>query len=84
VIQTIIPPPPPGSDVIVYAFADRALITRSAAGALVMGFLPVVPMTIVSGILMVVVSLATKSASKPSPATLARYFDVALPRRARH
>jgi SSS family solute:Na+ symporter len=77
VIQTTIPPPPPGSDVIVYAFADRALVTRSATGTLVMGFLPVVPMTIVSGVLMVVVSLATKNASKPSPATLARYFDVA-------
>jgi SSS family solute:Na+ symporter len=77
VIQTTIPPPAPGSDVIVYAFADRALITRSAAGTLVMGFLPVVPMTIVSGVLMVVVSLATRHAAKPSAATLARYFDVA-------
>jgi hypothetical protein len=42
-----------------------------------MGFLPVVPMTIVSGVLMVVVSLATRHAAKPSAATLARYFDVA-------
>jgi SSS family solute:Na+ symporter len=77
VIQTAIPPPAPGSEVIVYAFADRALITRSAAGTLVMGFLPVVPMTMVSGMLMVVVSLATRNAAKPSAATLARYFDAA-------
>jgi SSS family solute:Na+ symporter len=77
VIQTAIPPPAPGSEVIVYAFADRALITRSATGTMVMGFLPVVPMTIGSGVLMVVVSLATRNMSKPSAATLARYFDVA-------
>jgi hypothetical protein len=39
----------------------------------VIGFLPVVPMTIVSAVLMWIVSLATASAV-PRDATLRRYF----------
>jgi hypothetical protein len=40
---------------------------------MVMGLLPVVPMTIVSALLMVVVSRLT-AGSRPGAATLARYF----------
>ena len=47
------------------------VIVRGAAGVTVLGFLPVVPMTIVSALLMWAVSLATR---KPSTDTIARYF----------
>ena len=43
---------------------------------MVLGMLPVVPMTLVSAALMVVVSLITPSA-RPSAPTLARYFAAA-------
>ncbi len=72
VLQTVIPAPPPGSPVTVLALGGVDIITRAASGALVMGFLPVVPMTIVSALLMVAVSLLTP-ASRPGPAVLARY-----------
>jgi hypothetical protein len=48
------------------------VITRIAAGTTVLGFLPVVPMTLVSALLMFVVSRATPG-SLPRPATLAKY-----------
>jgi SSS family solute:Na+ symporter len=73
VIQQTIPPPPPGPGVPVWSAFGADLITRAASGALVLGFLPVVPMTIVSATLMVVVSRLT-SASRPSQGTLDRYF----------
>jgi SSS family solute:Na+ symporter len=73
-IQTAIPAPPPGSDVVLWATGELPIITRGAAGTFVFGLLPVVPMTLVSGVLMILVSLATKQFAKPSPATLARYF----------
>ncbi len=38
-----------------------------------LGFMPVVPMVLVSALLMVVVSLLTR---KPGRATIARYFPV--------
>jgi SSS family solute:Na+ symporter len=71
-IQTIIPAPPPSAPVTVWALGGVEIITRAASGALVMGFLPVVPMTIISALLMVVVSLLTPG-SRPGPADLARY-----------
>jgi SSS family solute:Na+ symporter len=46
-------------------------LTRTPTGTTIFGYLPVVPMTLISAALMVVVSLVT---GKPSPATLARYF----------
>ena len=49
------------------------IITRAPQGALVLGFLPVVPMTIISALLMWMVSLVTARA-KPSAATIGRYF----------
>ena len=39
-----------------------------------MGLLPVVPMTLISGMLMIVVSLATRDFALPSEPTLRRYF----------
>ena len=74
VIQNSIPPPPPGSEITVWSLGDLSVITRGATGTFVMGLLPVVPMTLISGMLMIVVSLATKDFAKPGDATLKRYF----------
>ena len=72
--QTLSPAPPTGAEVLVWSLNDVRVVTRGAAGTLVFGLLPVVPMTIISAFLMFVVSLATLSASKPGAVTLARYF----------
>jgi SSS family solute:Na+ symporter len=74
VIQNSIPPPPPGSEITVWSLGDSSIVTRGATGTFVMGLLPVVPMTLISGMLMIVVSLATRDFAKPGQATLARYF----------
>jgi SSS family solute:Na+ symporter len=80
VCQTLIPAPPPGSDVVVWAIGGTNIITRGATGTAVLGLLPVVPMTLISAALMIVVSAATKAASRPSDATLARYFSTGMNR----
>jgi hypothetical protein len=59
--------------VAVWSAFGADIITRAPQGALVLGFLPVVPMTVVSALLMWVVSRATASAL-PSDTTLKRYF----------
>jgi len=73
-VQTTIPPPPPGTSVTLVNVGDVAVVTRAGTGMMVLGMLPVVAMTLVSTLLMIVVSLATPQ-TRPSPATLARYFD---------
>jgi SSS family solute:Na+ symporter len=72
VLQTMVAAPLPGAAVTVWAVGGVDVIARIAAGTTVLGFLPVVPMTIISALLMVVVSQAT-AGSRPAPATLARY-----------
>jgi SSS family solute:Na+ symporter len=74
-IQTVIPPPPPGADVVLWAVGDLAIVSRGATGTFVLGLLPVVPMTLMSALLMIVVSMATRHA-KPREATLGRYFSM--------
>jgi hypothetical protein len=60
--------------VVVWSAFGADIVTRGASGALVLGLLPVVPMTLISTLLMVAVSMLTR-ASRPGSATLARYFD---------
>jgi SSS family solute:Na+ symporter len=72
-IQQSIPSPPPGAALPVWSAFGADIITRTPAGAMVLGCLPVVPMTIVSALLMVVVSRLTAEA-RVSQDTLARYF----------
>ena len=74
VIQAAIPAPPPGTAIVVWAIGDWTIVTRAAAGTFVLGLLPVVPMTLISGLVMILASLATKGFSKPGAPTLARYF----------
>jgi solute:Na+ symporter, SSS family len=73
-IQQTIPAPAAGAAVPVWSPFGVDVITRAPQGALVLGFLPVVPMTIVSALLMVGVSRLT-AASRASAATISRYFD---------
>ena len=73
VLQTVVPPPPPGAAVSILSVAGIDVIARAASGTTVLGLLPVVPMTLISALLMVVVSRFT-TASRPAAATLARYF----------
>ena len=53
------------------------VITRVVAGTMVMGMLPVVPMTLISALLMIVVSRLTPAA-RPPATTLAKYFPVSV------
>jgi SSS family solute:Na+ symporter len=73
-IQQSIPSPPPGAALPVWSAFGADIITRTPAGAMVLGCLPVVPMTIVSALLMVIVSRLTAEA-RASQDTLARYFQ---------
>jgi Na+/proline symporter len=73
VVQSAIPAPPPGQSVAVLSVAGVDLVTRVASGTMTLGLLPVVPITLVSAALVVVVSKLTPSA-RPAAATLARYF----------
>jgi SSS family solute:Na+ symporter len=72
-IQYLVPAPPPGpqSEVVVWSFMGEKVITRTFGGTSIFGFLPVVPMTLISALLIVVVSLLTP---KPGESTLRRYF----------
>jgi SSS family solute:Na+ symporter len=71
VLQAIVPAPAPGPPVSVWAPGGVDVISRTAGGTAVFGFMPVVPMVIVSTLLMIVVSLLTQ---KPATSTLAKYF----------
>jgi len=73
VLQTVVPPPATGAAVSILSVAGVDVISRAASGTTVLGLLPVVPMTLGSALLLGVVSLCTP-ASRPTSATLARYF----------
>jgi SSS family solute:Na+ symporter len=71
VFQAVVPAPAPGTAPWGWSIGGIEVLTRTAGGTAVVGFMPVVPMVIISGILMITVSLATR---KPSEETIARYF----------
>jgi SSS family solute:Na+ symporter len=73
VLQAVVPPPPPGAGVQIVSAGGIDVVVRGAAGTTVLGFLPVVPITAISALLMIVVSKWT-AGHKPSAATLSRYF----------
>ena len=52
--------------------SERQLLSRTPGGTAVFGFMPVVPMVLISMLLMVAVSLLTR---KPSEQTISRYFQ---------
>ena len=65
------PAPAPGQTTVVATLGGLELLARTYGGTTVLGFMPVVPMVIVSTLLMFIVSLLT---AKPSGATLQKYF----------
>lgn len=71
VFQHSVPAPAPGPPTLIWSLGGTEVLTRTPGGTAVFGFMPVVPMVIVSALLMYVVSLVT---SKPKQTTIARYF----------
>ncbi|HKR13734.1 MAG TPA: sodium:solute symporter family protein [Pyrinomonadaceae bacterium] len=71
VFQAIVPAPAPGPSIVFWSVNGTEMLARTPGGTAVFGFMPVVPMVLVSALLMYVVSLATR---KPAPSTIARYF----------
>ena len=69
VLQAVVQPG--ATSIPVWTIGGLDLVTRTPGGTDVLGFMPVVPMTIGSALLMVGVSTVTR---KPTDATVARYF----------
>jgi Na+/proline symporter len=69
--QAAVPAPAPGPPVVVARLGGFDPLSRTPGGTAVLGFMPVVPMVLVSALLMIVVSALTP---KPSATTIARYF----------
>ena len=69
--QHAVPAPAPGPATVIWVLGGVEALSRTPGGTAVFGFMPVVPMVLVSGLLMVVVSLVT---AKPKQSTLAKYF----------
>lgn len=69
--QASVPAPAPGPATVVWSLGGTEVLSRTPGGTAVFGFMPVVPMVLISALLMIVVSLVT---AKPKQSTLARYF----------
>jgi SSS family solute:Na+ symporter len=65
-------PAPSGPPVVVWSLGGMDVLARTPGGTAVFGLMPVVPMTIISALLMIVISKVT---AKPSGTTLRRYFQ---------
>jgi SSS family solute:Na+ symporter len=71
IFQHSVPAPAPGPATIFWSLGGTEVVSRTPGGTAVLGFMPVVPMVIVSALLMIVVSKITP---KPKDTTLAKYF----------
>lgn len=69
--QHSVPAPAPGPSTVIWSLGGTEVLSRTPGGTAVFGFMPVVPMVIISALLMYFVSLATR---KPDSATIAKYF----------
>ena len=72
IFQEIIPAPAPGPPTVIWSLGGTEILSRTPGGTAIFGFMPVVPMVIISALLMVSVSLLT---AKPRKATLEKYFS---------
>jgi solute:Na+ symporter, SSS family len=73
IYQEVVPAPAPGAATISWAIGGVSVLSRTPGGTAVLGFMPVVPMVIISALLMIVVSYFT---AKPGAETLKKYFAV--------
>jgi len=71
IFQSLVPAPAPGPPIVAWSVGGVEVLTRTPGGTGVFGLMPVVPMTIISALLLVVVSLMSQ---RPSESTIARYF----------
>jgi len=69
--QYLVPAPAPGPPIVAWSVGGVEVLTRTPGGTAIFGLMPVVPMTIISALLMVVVSWMSQ---RPSESTIARYF----------
>ncbi len=69
--QQTVSAPAPGPPVVVWSLGGTEVLARTPSGTAVFGFMPVVPMVLVSALVMFTVSLATP---KPQKTTLQKYF----------
>ena len=69
--QEIVPAPAPGPSTVIWSVGGTEILSRTPGGTAVFGFMPVVPMVLVSASLMFLVSLVTR---KPAETTIAKYF----------
>ena len=69
--QYVVPAPASGAPLVVWSVGGVEVLSRTPGGTAVFGLLPVVPMTIVSAFLLLVVSWVTRG---PGAATRERYF----------
>ena len=76
IFQSIVAAPAPGPPIVIWSVAGTEFISRTPGGTAVFGFMPVVPMVLVSALLMIVVSMLT---AKPKQSTLAKYFPTQNP-----
>ena len=72
IFQASVPAPAPGASTVVATLGSLEVLSRTPGGTAVFGFMPVVPMVLISALLMFVVSLMT---AKPKAATLEKYFQ---------
>jgi SSS family solute:Na+ symporter len=72
IFQYVVPAPAPGQNLIIWTIGGFEVLTRTPGGTGVFGgFMPVVPMVIISALLMFAVS---KMTAKPSEETVDKYF----------
>jgi len=71
IFQYFVPAPAPGPSNIIWSMGGTEILSRTPGGTAVLGFMPVVPMVIISALLMIVVS---KMTAKPHSATIEKYF----------
>jgi len=71
IFQHMVPASAPGPPLAVWSSGGVEILSRTSSGTAVFGFMPVVPMVLVSALLMIVVSSIT---NKPRQETLLKYF----------
>jgi len=72
IFQHLVPAPAPGPSIVFGHMGNWEVLSRTPGGTAIFGFMPVVPMVIISALLMWIVSLMT---NKPTEPTIAKYFS---------